>query len=504
MLVPALLLWSIGCNDAVPDDSGNPGPTLPQPTAIGTVAEPFNACELTSAAHGISAVEVGPDNGVIGRFDVAVELSLPGHVQARCVADDEPLDVHWAESDAVGLRHDLVMAGLLPTTDYACQVVPVCPDATELPTDFVLPWSQALLSGLPTPTVERHLERSMVGTYTLMSFFTAKDLVNSKLVILDPLGDVRWSHELGDVGIDIEAQWADGRVLWGGGGFTGRADVGIVDLAGQQLYTAPPWDTLWDHHVELRDDGTLFGLAADPVQIGPQLHNGFQLVHWDPTTDEVLWEWHSIDAANAGTLTHDYAHSNWATLVDTDDGQRAYVSLCELQQLIRIDVATGALDWTLGVGGDFALVDTDGTPLPDDDLPQCQHGPDVDGDRILMMDNGRERAESRGLELVLDETDWTATRTWSWTRDGWFNDILGDADDLGSDHVLLVNGTAQGIDQEPWIAEVHAPSGEIVWEARFRAPDWVYRVERLDGCEAFANSRYCPELVDALRGGPAL
>ena len=70
--------------------------------------------------------------------------------------------------------------------------------------------------------------------------------------------------------------------------------------------------------------------------------------------------------------------------------------------------------------------------------------------------------------------------------------------------MLLVNGTAQGLGKVPWIAEVHRPSGEIVWEARFSSQDWVYRVERLDGCEVFKNSRFCPSLVEALRGGPAL
>ena len=96
----------------------------------------------------------------------------------------------------------------------------------------------------------------------------------------------------------------------------------------------------------------------------------------------------------------------WAAI-----GPKALVSLCQLQQLIRIDVATGSLDWTLGVDGDFALVDTEGTFLQDSDFPQCQHGPDLDGERILLMDNGRDRSESRGVELVLDESTWTATRT---------------------------------------------------------------------------------------------
>ena len=344
----------------------------------------------------------------------------------------------------------------------------------------------------------------MAGTYTQVTYYSPLNFTGTHLALMDPEGEVRWSHELGSVGIDTEVQWADGLVFFGGGGFTGTGTVGMVDLAGNQVYKAPPWDTLWDHHAELREDGTLFGLAIDTVQVGPRQHTGFELVHWDPLTDEILWEWQSIQGVQDGPLTMEYAHANWATLVDEGDTQAAYVSLCATQQLVRIDVETKEIQWILGTGQDMALVDSDGAPLPDSEFPQCQHGVDRQGDRWLMMDNGRQREQSRGLELVLDQEAMTATLSWEWTREGWFNDILGDADYLGQDHVLLLNGVAAGLGEKPWLAEVDMPSGDIVWQAEFTSQAWVYRADRLGGCEAFANERYCPELVDELRGGPVL
>jgi len=462
-------------------------------------------CHQASADHFVTGVSVLPSTGVLGRFEVAVTLSAPGHVQARCVTDDEPQDEHWAESTEPGTEHTLAFGGLLPTSDHQCQVTAVCPDATAEPMDFTLPWQQAVLLGLPQPTVQHHLERDMIGAYTLMSHYSAKELIGTHLVILDSEGEVRWTHALENVGVDLAVQWSDGRVVFGGGGFTGQTAVGMVDLAGQELYAGPPWDTIWDHHVELLDDGTLFGLALDAQQLGPDLHSGFQLVRWDPATDEVLWAWQSVQAVRAGQLTPDYAHANWATWVEEPDGPAVYVSLCELQQIIRVDVDTGAIAWTLGSSGDFALVDPDGQPLLlVDELPQCQHGVEVRGDRWLMMDNGRDRGESRGVELVLDQEARTATLAWTWTRTGWNTDILGDAVDLGDDHVLLVNGVTRALGARPWVAEIHVPTGDVVWEATFNNLDWIYRVQRLDGCELFANSRYCASLPESLRGGPAL
>lgn len=506
MAAPPMWMALVACTaDPATVDSGSadPWPTV----APVTGPEPSGAaslCEVESGIQALTTVQVQPDPTVFGRQVVDVTLAWPGHVQALCTSETEPLDQLWAESEQPAAEHALVFGGLHPTQSYSCQVTPVCPGVAAAPWDFQLLPASNILQGLPQPSIERHAERAMIGAYTLISTYSAQGFSGTSLVLLDPEGAIRWTHDLGDAGVDTEVQWHDGHVVFGGGGFTGQPTVGIVDLDGHTLYAAPPWDTTWDHHVAMLDDGTLFGLALDSAALGPQLHSGFKLVHWDPATDDILWEWRSIDAVTAGTLPIDYAHSNWATLVDGPDGAAAYASLCELQLLIRIDVATGELVWTLGVGGDFTLLDGDGQALPDDQLPQCQHGVDVEGDRWLMMDNGREREQSRALALTIDQDARTATLDWEWTRDDWFNDILGEADFLGDDHRLVVNGVAHGMGTRPWIAEVHAPTGEIVWQANFSNRDWIYRVERIDGCDAFQNARYCPGLVDGLRGGAVL
>ena len=502
-MMPALLAL-LGCPSDPPID---PGPdSAPPDTTVEGGAPPYDAhdlhlCDLTSSAHQVVSVAPGAATGVLGRAVLEVTLSEAGHVQARCVSDDEPLDVHWAESSAAGLSHALALGGLDPRADHTCQVTAVCPHTTSSPVEVALPWPEPLLSAVSTPSVDTHPELEMTGAWTLASWYSPRAL-GTRLILLDPLGEVRWEHGLGDIGIDLAARYVDGRVLYGGGGFTGTPAVGLVDLAGESLYDGPPWDLAWDHHAELRPDGTILALAAESTQSGPQLHDGFQLRQWDPETDELVWEWHSIDAVEAGELSIDYAHSNWATL--TDDDTTALVSLCDFQQILRIDVASGAVLDRLGVGGDYALVDHDGTPLTDDDLPQCQHGVDVVGDTWWMMDNGRDREESRAVALLVDPATGTATRTWSWTREGWYSDILGDADWLSEDRVLVVNGTGRTLGSRPWIAEVDVPSGEVVWEATFRSSDWIYRGQRIDGCALFASERWCPSVVDRLRGGPVL
>ena len=50
----------------------------------------------------------------------------------------------------------------------------------------------------------------------------------------------------------------------------------------------------------------------------------------------------------------------------------------------------------------FDLVDADGDRLRDENFPQCQHGLEIDGDTLLVYDNGTENGWSRATEYTLD------------------------------------------------------------------------------------------------------
>jgi hypothetical protein len=163
-----------------------------------------------------------------------------------------------------------------------------------------------------------------------------------------------------------------------------------------------------------------------------------------------------------------------------------------------VDAETGLVDWVFGAGGDFELVDPTGAPLGDDQFPQCQHGldPSADGTRLLVYDNGRDRAESRVAEYLLDREARRATLAWTWT-DGWHGIFFGDADPLPDGSVLVTQGHALCGDStgERTVIVKLDPEHHEQWRWAFVDPRIALnRSELLDGCEVFAHPEQCPAL----------
>jgi hypothetical protein len=198
----------------------------------------------------------------------------------------------------------------------------------------------------------------------------------------------------------------------------------------------------------------------------------------------------------------DVYHVNWVDLKDTRDGPTAYASMCALSQVVAVDVASGGVRWILGPGGDFTLWDPSGSPLSDDEFMQCQHGLEVEGDRVLVYDNGWDRGYTRVAQYTLDTEGLRATLDWSWAGEHWYETTLGDADWLPGDHFLATKAHAECFSSEPGahseILEVDQPSGEVVWRLRFEDINTtIYRAEKLSGCTLFRDVRYCEEAAAA-------
>ena len=294
----------------------------------------------------------------------------------------------------------------------------------------------------------------------------------------------------------------DGTIVWGGGATPGGAPTEIdVDGVSLARIAFPGSDGVFFHHDGKRlDDGRTMTLETDEMVSGDHSWTGFRLRRFD--LDGVQdWDWSSQQAVDAQSLPvadDDAWHANWIDLVDGV----AYTSLCRSSELLAVDVATGAVRWRLGDGGDFGLVDADGLPLGADEWFQCQHGLEVVGDRVLVYDNGWERERSRVFELQLDTAAHTATRTWLWEGPGWNENILGDVDYLPDDHVLVdvahsdCQSSSRGTTGVIW--EVDRPTGDIVWSLGFTDPMVAgYRAERVEGCW-FPNAKWCDAVRERL------
>jgi hypothetical protein len=175
--------------------------------------------------------------------------------------------------------------------------------------------------------------------------------------------------------------------------------------------------------------------------------------------------------------------------------------LRQVSQLHRLDPEAGERVWSLGPGQDFQLLYSDGTPAPASEWFFGQHAPKVQGDRLLVYDNGVGRpreAYSRVVELRLDEAARTATLLWSYREDGWYTPIWGDADWLPDGDVLVVRAVCAACGAGPrertQLMQVDPERGEVVWRLTHdEVQDTGYRATRLGGCDLFANRQLCPE-----------
>ncbi len=500
-----LLGWTAGCTDPGPaDDSA----TTPTDTVLDSAETTDSGWSATRSSHVLvlETAEVGPLT-----VDISVELDGGFELVVLCTRSDDPEEVHLAES-ALSATHRLRLAGLRGATTYRCALA--SPDTPTLSARWTFETSP-VPGYVPEVSVSTHAELEPTGAWTLLNHQAGcEDDARQRLLLFDPVGDVRWYHDLPEtLTAGIEARHhGDGVFVWGGGNHPDGAPR-IIDLMGQELYRTvfEGSEAEYFHHDGKQlDDGRIMTLTWGTDRQGESEWTGFRVQVHEPSTGELQWTWGSQDGVDAGVLPSgegDAYHANWIDLYDHGRGPTAYVSLCKIDQIIAIDEASSEVAWRLGVGGDFALQDLDGQPLGDERWPGCQHGPEVThgGERLLVYDNGRGRGRSRVVEYGLDTGAMIATELWSWDDD-WWEYYMGDVDALSEDRVLVtrshfacpVDETARVTD----IVEIDRPSGETVWRLAFGSPeDEVYRSERLGGCELFANAKWCDEVAARVEGG---
>jgi hypothetical protein len=269
-------------------------------------------------------------------------------------------------------------------------------------------------------------------------------------------------------------------------------------------------ELIYHHEVNRIEDGRILSVE-EHAKPGWET---FQLRLIDQDTGATSWFWDVQDHAGpfgSGAFlefdpsSDDPHHLNWADVVETDQGLVAYGSLCYSRQIIAVDVASGEPLWKFGYGGDFTQVDDNGDPIPgQDDFPQCQHGLQMDGTHLLVYDNGFSRGYTRAVEYELDLQAMTAKKTWEYLDEGFWEEYHGGTDWLTPDHnrVLVAEGNndcGNTSDRHSQIVELDRGAGAEVHRLIMRdIGHWIYRAHRVDGCDAFANTKYCPALAARL------
>jgi hypothetical protein len=529
------LMWLVGCpgdpDDLTPSDDDDTTPTDDDDDD----ATPTDDDDTTPADDDDSALDVelsmtvgsNPHNPFSALVEVTANRDLGAVVE---YGEAGSFDLATPEvSLAAGQPEEILVLGLRAELEYELRVVAT--DGVDswstsaaaftpepLPGDWPSCWVEFSVAESEFDSQEALCTHGISGGGDWMFYcvdrwgvpvFRVQHPDNLGISMLRPLRSGAWAG-LGSTDSMLMRFDARGELVeqWPPLFFSGltRFEHDWIDMHDVLELTEGPWE------------GALAFLTAcsDDVQ-GETLEAGGIIV-FDADTEQVLWDWCAHGAAGDGipidplldydreTLGDD--SSNWmhtnALLhgLNADDSQFFWLSAREQDWLIKIDVATDAVEWRLGYAGDFVLVeDLDDPSSPE--LPAVewffhQHAPDwVEraGTRIrfLVFDNGNVRADENGgvldaptysrvMEFAIDEQTRRASPVFEYGESDpanaghFFSGGDGDADlSPDEDAVLFTVGWGR----PSFIGDISYPGAQERWryacdvEADFEA---MYRV----------------------------
>ena len=450
-------------------------------------------------------------------FDVY--LTMPAAVAVACQLEGDDEEIHLVEGTSEVDLHTLSMAGLLAGSTYQCRAAPVCPTSLAAPYTFEITTDAQSNQALPDISVT--VQDARAGNeYILTNHQRFPNWNGQRRIVVDRDGQFRhhMSQSAGGSAGGSAVSWhVESQTFTIGGGWppnnNGRPQQ-ISLLGSTTLYDTKPYlpnyeNTQFHHEARQLEDGRFLTLEEPTLtdQNGSTFR-GFGVRIVDPDTNSVVFDYNPQQAIDDGRLfpvqnnDNDRFHANWADVVPNAAGDEIlYVSLCHSRDIVAIDVPSGDFRWRLGEGGDFTLVDENGQPLTNG-YPACQHGLEVRDDKILVYDNGIGRGQSRVSEFQIDETTMTATRLWTWTEPGWYEQSLGGVNYGTGNRVLIARGHIEGGGSNGDVTrfvEIDHVTGEKLWEMRYALSSSIaFRLQALKGCEIFANGKYCPVVAQRL------
>jgi hypothetical protein len=490
--------------DVVPLEMDMPASVRPRSARFATCVL-LAACTREDLSSPIVSVRAEPTT--VSQVTLSAELSEPTRAAAACVRQDDPSEVHLLEAEGDG-QIDFRFSGLLAATDYDCTVASTSTEGETRTVSFRTPDPP---DPFPSADVVSDDLSAMTGTYTVTNARSeCRSAQENYVTVLDPEGNNRWLYLLPsgmNIGVEVVPDGPN-RFLWGGGKRWYGAPT-IVDVLDDQVWKldfAGIEDSEFHHEVNRIEDGRI--LSVDDTYEPGWAAFRMRLSDEDGGTS---WLWDVQSAVASGWLppgdadNDDPHHLNWADVVQTPRGLEAFASLCFSFLVVAIDVESGEPLWKFGYGGDFELTDSEGHVLADQsDFPQCQHGLDTDGTRLLMYDNGFDRGYTRAVEYELDLQNKTARKTWEWLDEGYWEKYHGSTEWLTPerDRVLVAQGNndcGAVSSRHSQIVEVDRNTDKPVHRLIMRdIGHWIYRAHRVDGCKVFSNAKYCPDLADRL------
>jgi hypothetical protein len=296
--------------------------------------------------------------------------------------------------------------GLLADTTYRCEVV-----GMDQPSEVLEFTTDPLPDDLPRARVVE--DGAPGGDYLVLNHGTDdKADRQTKILVYDGRGRLRFYHWVPFEAPDLDVQYLGGGHFLYGGGY--RALPTVIDLSGEILRQAPgPFERgNYNHTVEQLPDGTVLTTETSPNRDPNDATNtwmGFSIELLDPSLQGRVFTLNSQTFVDRGelpvaTTSSDPYHLNALQWL-ASEGQ-VVANLYRMSEVLWFDVSDRVLVDRFGVGTGWRLVDDDGTDLPSSEWFYGEHAIELDGDLMLMHDNGVGRPSperySRAVEYQLD------------------------------------------------------------------------------------------------------
>ncbi|MBM4365258.1 MAG: hypothetical protein FJ102_03520 [Deltaproteobacteria bacterium] len=376
--------------------------------------------------------------------------------------DHLALDV---ESDADGLSHRVVLAGLAGSTTWRVQAESdgATSEVFEIETEPVPP-------SLPSLSVSVQASDDL-GGFVVLPLATMEGV---QYAIVDLEGRYVWWREEFASGSFRGSFDSSGALTWlddmppEGSTFSWTS---VVDGEEGELATAD------GHHDFVTVPGSGFlTIGQDLRESGSRMVAGDTLVHvpFDGGAPAVVWSaWDTWEYDGTGVESPN--HVSWPHINSLDYDAttgKAMLGVFSRDSVAQVDVATGALDWELGgIADDYGLAEEARFVHP--------HSPRRVGDEIWLIDAGQPDGRARAMAIDIA----SEPPALAWDYEGGAvggTSVLGNAEYIDDDKYLVAWGSAGSV-------AIVDRSGEVYWQ--------------LDASlgTAIGYAQYLPSLVGANR-----
>ena len=240
----------------------------------------------------------------------------------------------------------------------------------------------------------------------------------------------------------------------------------------------------FDHDLAVQANGDLLLITQEARTLKTEKWGtitviGSGLIEIDADGNE-SWEWSTFDHLDTERYPNqlstprqgvsDWIHMNSVQFIE--ENNQILVSLRHQNQVLLIDRATGDVVWTLGIDGDFELLN--GSWF------SSQHDASMQPDgSILLYDNGNFKSDdptTRIVRYVVDEETHTAEQVLDLDM-GVFMNTMGGVVPLENDNLHVTLGGHRDRNTPASVVEV-TPDGQLVWGMELSAVGTYWTIYR--------------------------